>query len=80
LRLKNEPNPIKLRVHSLKIYQDRLEFALQAHKFDGCTITHLVIARTLDGKSYNSELRYTNHEQRDCIGRFAEFSHEFESR
>ena len=79
LHIKGAPEPIKLRVRSLKIHQDRLEFSLQNHKkFDGCTITHLVVVRTLDGKSYDSELRYINDEQRD--GRFTEFSHNFEAR
>jgi hypothetical protein len=75
LKFGDEKNII-LRVISLKFQRDRIEFGLERFQVDGCTIIGFVLQRSPDN-TYIPDLKYINHEQRVCYGRFKEFTHEF---
>jgi len=66
---------IILRIISVNLQRDRIEFGLEQHQIDGCILLALVLSRV--GEKYMSALKYINHEQRICYGRFKEFTHEF---
>lgn len=67
---------IILRIISVNLQHDRIEFGLERFVVDGCTILGFVLRRSPDN-TYIPELKYSNHEQRVCCGRFKEFTHEF---
>ncbi len=67
---------ITLRVINIRFQCNRIEFGLEQFKRDGCTITSLVLQGT-PNNTYVPDLKYINHEQRVCYGRFKEFTHEF---
>ena len=67
---------IVLRIVSVNLQRDRIEFGLERFQIDGCTIIGFVLSRSPDS-NYLSELKYSNHEQRICCGRFKNFTHEF---
>jgi hypothetical protein len=67
---------IILRVVSVNLQRDRIEFGLERFEMEGCTIIGFVLQRSSD-YIYIPDLKYINHEGRTCYGRFKEFSHEF---
>lgn len=67
---------IILRIISISIQKNRIEFGLEQHQIDGCVIMSLVLSQSANNE-YLAELKYSNHEQRICYRRFKEFRHEF---
>jgi|GEM_PF-5601811 len=67
---------IILRIISVNLQRDRIEFGLERYQLDRCAIIGFVLQRSRNNV-YIPELKYSNHEQRICYGRFKEFTHSF---